>query len=139
MASHLPTLAPIPWGPPATLQSMGELLWAGLLLVALGALAATQIFPWYALVENGNTLMLGAAAIGLPIELLYFGLLWLALGRVGRPEGWYWRSFAHHHLLSPGQRWWILPGFYLGAVAFLAMAIGIGTVLLGFVAAWRQA
>jgi hypothetical protein len=117
---------------------MGELLWAGLVLVALGALTATQLFPWYQLVENGNSLMLAAAAIGIPVEGVYFGLLHLALGKVGRPEGWYWRTFAHHHLLETRQRWLVLPWFYVGALAFLGMTLGIGLVILGFVAAVRQ-
>ena len=73
-----------------------------------------------------------AAAIGIPLQALYFGALGLALTWSGvRPEGWYWRPFAHHHLLSPAQRWLVLPLFWAGAIAFLVILLGIATTVLG--------
>lgn len=110
-----------------------------LLLLVLGAAVTTSTVPWFPIVETGRQIMLGAAAVGVPLELVYFVLLAVALGTNGRrPRGWYWRSFDHHHLLSPRQRWWVLPWFATGAIAFTAIALGIGITLLGLVAAVRQ-
>lgn len=118
---------------------MVELLWAGAIALAIGAFAATSIVPWDVLVESGTAIMYGFAAAALPIELIYFGLLWRALRRNGGPPpGWYWRSFEHHPLLRSSQRRYVLPLFYLGALGFLGITLGIGLVLLGFVAAARQ-
>ena len=110
-----------------------------LLLLVLGMAVATAAIPWFPIVETGQQLMLGAATVGIPLELVYFALLAVALGHNGqRPAGWYWRSFDHHHLLSPRQRRWVLPWFVAGALAFTAIALGIGITLLGLVAAVRQ-
>jgi hypothetical protein len=117
---------------------MLELLWVGLLVVGLGVVTATALVPAEDLLSAGQALMLGAGALGIPLELAYFGTLAVALGR-DAPTGWYWRSFAHHHLLSPLQRRWVLPWFYAGALAFLGIALGIGLVVMAFVAALRQA
>ena len=118
---------------------MREAGYALLLLVVLGAIATTTLVPWLVMVDVGQSLMLGAAAVGIPLELVYFGLLALALGHEGpRPKGWYWRSFEHHHLLTRSQRWWVMPWFISGALAFAGIALGIGIILLGFVAAVRQ-
>ena len=51
----------------------------------------------------------------------------------------YWRSFEHHHLLSGGQRWVVLPAFFLGAFCFLLIVLGIAIVLLSAVAAVLKA
>lgn len=119
--------------------TMAELLWAAVIALAFGALAATTLVPWDLLVESGMRLMLGSAAFALPIEAVYFALLWRALRRDRPPpRGWYWRTFDHHHLLDRGQRRYVLPLFYVGAVGFAGISLGIGVVLLGFVAAARQ-
>lgn len=111
----------------------------GLLLLTL-AYASVGLVPWYVMVEAGRSLMLGAAALGIPLELVYFAALARALRANGdAPPGWYWRSFLHHHLLTPGQRPWVLAPFYAGALSFAAIALGIAIVLLGFVAAVTQA
>lgn len=118
---------------------MQEALWAGLLMLGLCVLAALAMLPWEQVMSAGRTLMLASAAVGLPVELVYFTLLGIALGRTGaRPTGWYWRSFAHHHLLSPRARGLVLPWFYLGALAFLGIGLGILIVVLAFVSAIRQ-
>jgi hypothetical protein len=81
---------------------MQEVMWAVLLLLALAGFGASAMFPWEQVTIAGRDLMLGSAAAGIPLELVYFTLLGIALGRPGpRPRGWYWRSFLHHRLLSP--------------------------------------
>lgn len=114
---------------------MHEAAWVLGLLVIVCGYAAIGLVPGDVLVVTGQSLMLTSAAIGLPLELLYFGLLaWALHVSGGAPKGWYWRSFAHHHRLSPAQRWLVLPPFYIGALAFVGIAFGIAIVLLGFVA-----
>jgi len=106
------------------------------LLLGLGAIGAAQAVPWSTLLELGYTLMLEAARIGVPAELIYFAALGLCLHLNGAAaRGWYWRSFEHHDRLTPAQRIWVLPIFYLGALAFLAIVLGIGLVLLAVIAA----
>ncbi|MDB4975892.1 MAG: hypothetical protein JWN48_4233 [Myxococcaceae bacterium] len=118
---------------------MMEAVWALAIVLILGALAAVGLFSWFDLIEAGQVFMLRSAALGIPLELLYFALLALAIGRrADCPKGWYWRSFMHHHLLSRSQRWWVLPWFYLGALAFLGIVLGIGLVMLGLLAALQQ-
>jgi len=118
---------------------MAEAVWVGLLLLVLGAITAARMFAWGELIELGQALMLRASALGIPLELCYFALLALALRKhPACPRGWYWRSFEHHHLLTRAQRLRVLPFFYLGALAFLGIAIGIGLVLLGVLAALQQ-
>lgn len=109
------------------------------LLLLIGAYASVGIVPWFVIVDAGRTLMLSAAALGIPLEVVYFTALGWALRRNGStPAGWYWRSFAHHHLLTKEQRPWVLTPFYAGALAFAAIALGIAIVLLGFIAAAAQ-
>jgi len=111
---------------------MHEALWVLGLLILVCAYAAIGIVPGDVLVLTGQRVMLTSAAIGVPLELLYFGLLARALhSRPPAPKGWYWRSFAHHHLLTKSQRLWVLPPFYAGALAFIGIAFGIAIVLLG--------
>ena len=118
---------------------MAEAAWALLLLLVLGAITAARTFAWGELVELGQALMLRAAAIGIPVELVYFALLALAIRKhPACPKGWYWRSFEHHPLLTRAQRLRVLPFFYLGALSFLGIAIGIGLVLLGALTALQQ-
>lgn len=119
---------------------MLEILWAVLLLIAMAGFAAAAMFPWEQVMNVGNSLMLLSAALGIPFELVYFALLGVALGRTGdRPKGWYWRSFAHHRLLSRRARFVVLPWFYAGALCFLGIGLGILIVLLSFVVAVREA
>lgn len=115
------------------------MLWAGLIALILAAVAATQMVPWYDLVDSGYRLMMGSAGIGIPVEIVYFTLVWRALKRDGpAPQGWYWRSYLHHGRLDRGQRRWVLPWFYVGIVAFTGISLGSGVVVLGFIAAARQ-
>jgi hypothetical protein len=115
---------------------MQETLWVlGFLLAAAAYVAATLVAPDQ-LVMAGQYVMFHAAAIGVPLELIYFGLLAWALHRnADAPRGWYWRSFESHSLLRPSQRLWIMPPFYLGALAFLGIVLGIVISIVGFLAA----
>jgi hypothetical protein len=111
-----------------------EILLFALLLGALLALGLVSAVPGIVLIQDGQYVMLAAAAVGLPLQALYYALLGAALSWSGvRPRGWYWRPFAHHHLLSPRQRWLVLPVFWIGALAFLVILLAIATVLLGLV------
>jgi hypothetical protein len=116
-----------------------ELAWVTAIVLLMVAIGASQGRPPRELIDAGNLFMLRSAALGLPLELVYYGLLWLALSASGvRPTGWYWRPFMHHHLLSRGQKLLVLPLFYAGALAFLGIVLGIAAVVLGMVAAVRQ-
>ncbi|MGD8859445.1 MAG: hypothetical protein PVI30_05495 [Myxococcales bacterium] len=118
---------------------MPELLWVIGVLMLIGAAGAIELVPWPLIVESGNDLMLASAALGIPLEIAYFLLLWLCLRHGGAPPaGWYWVSFKHHHLLGRAQRWLVLPLFYAGALSFLGIVFGIATVLLGMLAAAVQ-
>ena len=113
---------------------MHEALWVLGLLLLVAAWAVVGLVPGDALVLAGRAVMLGSAAAGIPLELVYFALLGSALHANGTaPAGWYWRSFAHHHLLTRRQRLVVLPPFYGGALAFLGIGLGIAIVVLGFV------
>ena len=119
---------------------MHEAAWVIGLMVVVCAYAAIGLVPGDVLVLTGQSVMLTSAAIGLPLELVYFALLAWALHVNGAtPKGWYWRSFAHHHLLTKAQRLIVLPPFYAGALAFLGIAFGIAVVVLGFVAVFGAA
>lgn len=113
---------------------MQEALWVLLVLIVLAALAAVRIVPGEQLVLAGQYLMLRSAALGVPLEAVYFVLLAWALRANGdAPRGWYWRSFEHHERLHTWQRRWIMPPFYAGALAFLGIVFGIIISVLGFV------
>jgi hypothetical protein len=119
---------------------MTEAAWALGLLILIGAVGAIELMGFASLIELGQALMLRSALIGIPLELVYYALLALAIMRHPEcPRGWYWRPFAHHQLLTARQRLWVLPFFYLGALGFLGIVLGIATVLLAFVAAVREA
>ena len=114
---------------------MQEALWVLGIVVVVCALAVARLVPADQLVMFGQQLMLGAAAFGVPLEGLYFTFLAIALhANSDAPSGWYWRSFDHHERLRPSQRWWVLPPFYLGALAFLGIVLGIAISILGFLA-----
>jgi len=118
---------------------MAEAVWVLLLLLVLGAFTAARMFAWGELIEVGQALMLRASAMGIPLEMAYFALLALSIRKhPAYPKGWYWRSFEHHHLLTRAQRYRVLPFFYLGALAFLGIAVGIGLVVLGVISAVQQ-
>jgi hypothetical protein len=109
-----------------------EIVLFTLLLGGLLALGLVSALPGVVLVQDGQAVMLAAAALGLPLQALYYALLGGSLTWSGvRPRGWYWRPFAHHHLLSPGQRWLVLPVFWAGALAFVVILLAIVTVVLG--------
>jgi hypothetical protein len=113
---------------------MQEAFWVLLVLVLLMALAAVRFVPGEQLVIVGQYLMLRAAALGVPLEIVYFGsLAWALRANGDAPQGWYWRSFEHHGRLHPWQRRWIMPPFYAGALAFLGIVFGIVISVLGFV------
>jgi hypothetical protein len=114
---------------------MQEALWVlGLLFLAC-AYAAVNAVAGDQLLLVGLDLMLSSAAVGVPLEIMYFLLLAWAL-HVNRraANGWYWRSFEHHDCLSQSQRLYILPPFFAGALAFLGIVLGIVICLLGFAA-----
>jgi len=103
-----------------------------LILCGLAALAVAQAVPGLVLVEHGHVAMLGAAAVGIPLQIAYFTSLGAVLTAAGtRPSGWYWRPFAHHHLLPPGRRWLVLPLFYAGALCFVVIVLAISVLCLG--------
>ena len=111
---------------------MKEIGLFALILCGLAALAVAQALPGLVLVEHGQLVMLGAAAAGIPLQIAYFSSLGLVLSAAGtRPCGWYWRPFAHHHLLPPGRRWLVLPLFYAGALAFVVIVLAIAVLCLG--------
>jgi hypothetical protein len=114
---------------------MQEALWVlGLLLLAC-AYAVVSAVAGDALLLVGLDVMLSSAAVGIPLEVVYFLMLAWALHANRRAaKGWYWRSFEHHGGLSPAQRRYILPPFYAGALAFLGIVLGIVICVLGFVA-----
>ncbi len=118
---------------------MQELAWASLVLVALGAVTATVLLPWEQLLGAGQSLMLTSAAVGIPLEIVYYAALGILLGYGReRPKGWQWRSFDYHKELSARGKLLVLPFFFAGALAFLLSGLGIGIVVLAFVAAVRQ-
>lgn len=106
------------------------------LLALFVLVGVARSIPWHVLLEYGQQMMLGAAAVGIPLELVYFLLLGGALWHSGDPpRGWYWRSFEHHHRIEPAMRWLVLPPFYLGALAFLVITLGISVVVLALIMA----
>lgn len=114
---------------------MQEALWVLGLLLVFGAYAAVYTVPAMQLVLVGQYVMLKSAAFGIPLELIYFSFLaWALYANHDAPPRWYLRSFEHHARLRPWQRIVILPPFYIGAVAFLGITIGIAISLLGFIA-----
>jgi hypothetical protein len=118
---------------------MPEVLWVLGMLLALGAFGAVRLVPWSNLLSTGYDLMLDSAALGIPLEIIYFVALPLALRYSGRlPRGWYWKSFEHHHLLGPRQKWLVLPWFFSGALSFLGIVFGIALTVLGMIAAVVQ-
>jgi hypothetical protein len=118
---------------------VNELAWVLGFVLLLLAVGASQAYPATEVMAIGNALMLRCAAIGLPLEAVYYLLLGVTLtaSRL-RPPGWYWRPFLHHHLLGRREKLLVLPFFYLGALAFLGIVLGIFVVVIGMVAAVRQ-
>jgi len=115
---------------------MRELGIVTILLVLFFVAGAAQTLPWHALFDLGQRMMFSAAWIGIPAEIVYYAATGIALrqSRVA-PMGWYWRSFDHHHLLTPAQRWMILPIFWLGAAAFAFVVLGIAILFLSVIIA----
>lgn len=108
------------------------------LLLLFGAFSAIDLVGWSTLMATGNRIMLGAALIGIPAEIVYFVALGVCLRASGQqPRGWYWRSFEHHHLLSRRQKLLVMPAFAVGTLAFLAISLGILIVVLGFIGALK--
>ena len=103
--------------------------------LSLLAVATLLTLPSETVMVEGTRVMLGAAAVGVPLEVVYFTALAIALGRrAALPKGWYWRSFDHHHRLRGAERRIVLPIFYAGALAFLICILAIVTTLVGLVA-----
>ena len=118
---------------------MLEMLWALLVVVVLAAVTATTLVPWEQLLRLSQSLMLGSAAIGVPLEIIYYAALGYLLGRGReRPKGWQWRSFVYHKELTTTGKWIVLPFFFVGALAFMVSALGILIAIIAFVAAVRQ-
>lgn len=120
-------------------HTVPEVVWVVAVILLLGAVGAVELVPWVQLVNSGNSLMLDSAAIGIPLELMYFVLLFVALTRSGkRPQGWYWRPFQHHHLLTRPQKVVVLPFYVSGALTFLSIVLGIAVTVLGMIGAVVQ-
>jgi hypothetical protein len=118
---------------------MNELGWVVLFVLLMLAVGASQVYPATEVMAVGNGVMLRCAAIGLPLEAVYYLLLGVTLTASGlRPPGWYWRPFQHHHLLGRREKVLVLPFFYAGALAFLGIVLGIFIVVVGMVGAVRQ-
>jgi hypothetical protein len=118
---------------------MAEVLWVLAMLLLIGAFGAIRLVPWVDILWVGKTLMLDSAALGVPLELVYFLALGGALTWTGRrPRGWYWRPFLHHHLLTARQRVVVLPWYVTGALAFVGIVFGIAVTVLGMIAAAVQ-
>lgn len=118
---------------------MPEIVWVAAVMLLLGAVGAVQLVPFMQLLSGGNALMLNSAALGIPLEVVYFVSLGVALSRNGTlPPGWFWRPFQHHHLLTRGQKLWIYPWYASGALAFLAVVLGIAVTVLGMIGAVVQ-
>jgi hypothetical protein len=116
-----------------------EIVWVVAVVLLLFAVGAVELVPWVQLIDAGNTLMLHSATLGIPLELIYFVALGIALTQTGnRPRGWYWRTFQHHHLLTRTQRVLVLPWFVAGALAFLCIVLGIVIAVLGMIGAIVQ-
>ncbi len=95
--------------------------------------------PGDQLILMGQSGMLTLGAVGVGLEVVYFALLGAALHRRKvAPKGWYWRSFAHHHLLSKSERRVIMPFFVLGAIAFLLIVLFIIVTVAGVVSLFVQ-
>lgn len=118
---------------------MPEIVWVIGVVLLLCAVGAVELVPWIQLINSGNALMLNGAALGIPLELIYFVTLGIALTRTRqRPRGWYWRTFQHHHLLTRTQKVLVLPWFVAGALTFLCIVLGIVITVLGMIGAVVQ-
>lgn len=103
-----------------------------MLVVMLLGIARTV--PFFDLIAVGQAVMLYGAAFGVPLEVVYFATLGISLNATRRlPVGWYWRPFAHHHLLERRQRWVVLPFYLSGALAFAVATLGIAIVITAIV------
>lgn len=112
---------------------MKEALWVFGIVLLMVLLGVAQTAPG-GLLTAGQWVMYGGAVIGVPLEVVYFSALYLALGQTGRrPSNWYSRPFDHHHLLTSAQRRWVLPFYVLGAVSFAAATLGIVIVVVALV------
>lgn len=111
-----------------------ELLWIGVVVLVVGINTAVRLVPPLQIIEGGVALMLGSAAPGIPLQVVYFGALAFALHRRGvLPRGWYWRTFDHHKQLIGRERPLVLVWFWLGFACFVGIVLGIATTLLGLV------
>ena len=73
--------------------------------------------------------MIGICTAAVVAEVIYFSTLFFALKTLQEmPRRWYARSFEHHKLLSPLQRYLILPWFFVGALGLL-VALTIALLL----------
>lgn len=118
---------------------MRETLWVLAIVVVSCAVTAAGSLPALEIVQAGESVMLGCAVVGVPLQGVYFATLGLALhaGPAEVPAGWYWRPFAHHHLLTVPWRRLVIPCFAAGALAFVGIVLGVATVVLGMIAGLR--
>lgn len=113
---------------------MKEAGWVLGALVVMVLLGIARAVPFLDLIALGQSVMHYGAGVGVPLEIVYFSALRVCLADQ-RPVGWYWRPFAHHHLLQPRQRWLVLPFYVLGALSFAVATLGIAIVVLAVVTA----
>lgn len=110
---------------------MKETLWVVGVVGAMVLVGLARAVPFMDLIGVGQTAMYLGAGLGVPLEAAYFTALGLSLRNTRRtPIGWFWRPFAHHHLLTPTQRWAVLPFYYLGALSFVLATLGIAIVIV---------
>jgi hypothetical protein len=119
---------------------MKETLWVFGIVALSSAVTAAGVLPALEIVRTGEGIMLACASIGIPLEIFYFLLLGVALraGPEPVPGGWFWRPFAHHHLLTPAWYRAVIPVFAGGALAFLGIVLGVAVVVLGMLAGLRS-
>jgi hypothetical protein len=119
---------------------MRETTWViGVILLCFAGVAL-QALPDVDWLRLGRSLMLASASVGIPLELLYFGALAVALQTrhsAGAPSGWYWRPFDQHGLLSSAAKCVVLPFYYGGAAAFVAVIVGVLMVVVAMIAGLR--
>lgn len=106
----------------------------GILLFGAAVTLGVAGIAEYDLLHTGWLVMMQMTAAAIALELAYFGGLYACLRKRGFvPPGWYQRSFEHHHLMTRGQKFGVLPFFYVGGVlltlAFL-MAIALAFAAL---------
>ncbi|MEM9068326.1 MAG: hypothetical protein AAGE52_07455 [Myxococcota bacterium] len=106
----------------------------GVFLIGGGVAATTAGITRFGGLEVGWLSMIAVGAASVVCEVIYFGLLYVALRAGGSvPARWYARSFEHHHLLTRGQRFYVLPFFVVGGIGLVvALLLALALVFAGY-------